>query len=199
MTDAGLPQLARRCPMLTWLHLSEAHQLTAGGLASALGLLPCLAHLDLTAASSEQLADERRAALLAGSSGMGAITSANVQLPQGGSSPTGSPFKRCCCWPLKMVYKWAAHLAHPIKRYMGNWAAESKRRQEALGCVLKGPRQQDGVAAALQMRTEGPMQKGKGYSRCKLRGWKAVKAQAREGLLLAGRGQQACALRPHHL
>lgn len=140
MTDAGLPQLVRRCPMLLRLHLSEAHQLTADGLASALGLLPCLAHLDLTAASSKQLANERRTALLAGSSGMGAITPANVQLPQGGSSPTGSLFKRCRCWPLKLVYKWAAHSAHPITRYMGNWAAESKRRQEALGCVLKGPR-----------------------------------------------------------
>lgn len=94
MTDSGLLHLARRCPNLTWLHLSEAHQLTAGGLASALSLLPCLAHLDLTAASNEQLTDERLAGLLAGSGGHGAVTAACVQLPQGGASPTGSPFKR---------------------------------------------------------------------------------------------------------
>lgn len=94
MTDAGLLELAGRCPQLTWLHLSEAHQLTAGGLAAVLGLLPCLAHLDLTAASNEQLTDGQLAGLLAGrGGGRGPLTAANVQLPQGGTSPTGSPFK----------------------------------------------------------------------------------------------------------
>ncbi len=94
MTDAVLLQLARSCPALTWLQLSEAHQLTAGGLAAALGFLPCLAHLDLTAASNGQLTDEQLAGLLAGNAGTGVVTAANVQLPQGGTSPTGSPFKR---------------------------------------------------------------------------------------------------------
>lgn len=38
--------------------------------------------------------------------------------------------------------------------------------------------------------------RGKGYSsKCKERGRKGVKTQAREALLVAGRGQQACTLR----
>lgn len=94
VTNAGLLHLACRLPRLTWLNLSEAQQLTTGGLAAALPLLPCLAHLDLTAASSEHLRDEQLVQLLRGGGSGPPATAANVQLPQGASSPTGSPLKR---------------------------------------------------------------------------------------------------------
>jgi hypothetical protein len=121
VTDASLAHLASRLPLLTRLGLSEAQSLSAEGLAAALPLLPCLAALDLTCCW--QVADERLLQLLAaqeqgpgastegpglsgrdrpgagvrGSGRSGAkawLTPANIQLPQGGSSPTGSPFKR---------------------------------------------------------------------------------------------------------
>lgn len=117
VTDASLRVLAQRLGLLTRLGLSEAQLLTAEGLAAALPLLPCLAHLDLTCCW--QLRDEQLLSLLGGpsrstgsdgdagassssavgplavaSSGSGWITPANIQLPKGGSSPTGSPFKR---------------------------------------------------------------------------------------------------------
>ena len=124
MTDAGLLQLAQALPALTWLNLSEAAALSAAGLAAALPLLPCLAHLDLTAG---KLSDDELVQLLVSSSGgsssgsggsasagpgsgssgpasgpSGArsppppapLTPANVHMPQGSTSPTGSPFKR---------------------------------------------------------------------------------------------------------
>lgn len=95
MTDAGLQQLAAALPQLTRLGLSEARQLSAAGLAAALPLLPVLAQLDLTACSGGQLSDDQVLAALACGGGSGpAATAANIQLPQGGSSPTGSPFRR---------------------------------------------------------------------------------------------------------
>ena len=110
MTDAGLHQLAASLPQLTRLSLSEAQHVSAAGLAAALPLLPVLADLDLTACSRGQLTDDHLLQLLAGSPGSGssgspgsgskggapagAVTPANIQLPQGGTSPTGSPFRR---------------------------------------------------------------------------------------------------------
>lgn len=104
MTDAGLRQLAASLPQLTRLSLSEVQQLSASGLAAALPLLPVLADLDLTACSRGQLSDDQLLQLLAGGGQLGsgsdggapssALTPANIQLPQGGTSPTGSPFRR---------------------------------------------------------------------------------------------------------
>lgn len=98
VTDAGLQQLAQALPQLTRLGLSEARHLSAAGLAAALPLLPVLAQLDLTACSGGQLSDDQvLEALACGGCGAGAgphPTAANIQLPQGGSSPTGSPFRR---------------------------------------------------------------------------------------------------------
>lgn len=95
MTDAGLLQLAHSLPLLTRLGLSEAQHLSAAGLAAALPLLPVLAHLDLTACAGAGLQDEFLLGILTSGSGTGALmTPANVQLPQGSSSPTGSPFRR---------------------------------------------------------------------------------------------------------
>jgi hypothetical protein len=107
VTDANLLLLARRLHLLTWLNLSEAQQLTAEGLGAALPLLSSLAQLDLTCCW--QLRDDHLLSMLDCSSpagtadGCGAshaagppspLTPANVQLPQGATSPTGSPFRR---------------------------------------------------------------------------------------------------------
>lgn len=103
MTDAGLLALARRLPQLTRLSLAESQGLTAGGLSSALALLPVLADLDLTACSGD-LRDDLLVPLLTskGSTvggggspepGSSPVTPANIQLPQGSTCPTGSPFR----------------------------------------------------------------------------------------------------------
>lgn len=97
VTDAGLQKLALSQPQLTRLGLSESRHLSAAGLAAALPLLPVLALLDLTACSGGQLSDDQLLEVLAcGGSGTGDLhpTAAHIQLPQGGSSPTGSPFRR---------------------------------------------------------------------------------------------------------
>ncbi|KAI3428195.1 hypothetical protein D9Q98_006575 [Chlorella vulgaris] len=106
VTDASLLLLASKLPLLTRLCLSEAQQLTAGGLAAALPLLPCLAHLDLTCCwqlhddelldvlGSNSTASSTAAAADALQAPGGWVTPATVQLPKGGSSPTGSPFRR---------------------------------------------------------------------------------------------------------
>ena len=106
VTDASLLLLARRLRLLTWLNLSEAQQLTAEGLGAALPLLSSLAQLDLTCCW--ELRDDHLLRMLGCSSPAGAadgcggsrtgppspVTPANVQLPQGATSPTGSPFLR---------------------------------------------------------------------------------------------------------
>ena len=139
VTDASLLSLARSLPQLTQLRLAEAQQLSAGGVAAALPLLPCLAQLDLTCCW--QMPDDEVVELLLTPTGSGECrrscsaasydvsagdavrspplgprpdsgrccsgrsgialdcsaaiaTAANVQLPQGGISPTGSPFRR---------------------------------------------------------------------------------------------------------
>lgn len=94
MTDAGLLQMAAALPQLTQLSLAESAHLTAEGIAAAAARMPALADLDLTAcqgARDDQLLDLLGAA---GSPGAGALTPATIQLPQGGTSPTGSPFRR---------------------------------------------------------------------------------------------------------
>lgn len=96
MTDVGLLHLAASARQLTRLDLSESRHLTPAGLAAALPLLPALAELDLTACSGA--GDDQLLEMLAnqhggGASGCGPVTPANIALPQGGRSPTGSPFR----------------------------------------------------------------------------------------------------------
>ena len=86
MTDASLAQLAGSLTQLTRLSLAEALHLSVAGLALALPRLPNLASLDLTCGWRLQDEDLRKA--------LPGLTHANVQLPQGGPCPTGSPFKR---------------------------------------------------------------------------------------------------------
>lgn len=86
MSDGSLRTLASRLPGLTRLDLSSCEALTQEGLAATLALLPCLADLDLT--GSQGLSDDAVAPALC------ALTRANVQMPGGGRSPTGSPLRR---------------------------------------------------------------------------------------------------------
>lgn len=92
VTDAGLAALADALPQLTRLSLTEAAQLSADGLAAALPRMRVLAQLDLTACAGGRLSDD--AVLHALSPAGGGVTPANIALPQGGTAPTGSPFRR---------------------------------------------------------------------------------------------------------
>jgi hypothetical protein len=86
VTDGALLELCGALGGLTAVNLGGAARLTPAGL-DALRALRCLAEADLTCCTGLG-ADAELAAALRGS------IAANVQLPQGSTSPTGSPFKR---------------------------------------------------------------------------------------------------------
>jgi len=86
VSDRSLQALASCLPGLTRLNISSCEALTQEGLAATLAHLPCLADLDLT--GGRGLRDDAIAPALA------ELTWANVQMPGGGRSPTGSPLRR---------------------------------------------------------------------------------------------------------
>ena len=85
--DDLLAYIADHLPRLHTLNIADGQKMSTAGLENLLSKLPLLSHLDLTGCWQGMSSDEALTDLLC------SMTDAVVQMPQGGRSPTGHPFK----------------------------------------------------------------------------------------------------------